>query len=187
MSPPLSKRLRAVSLALWLITNCVASQSISRQQERLMPAILNGTDKLPGNSPFRHCKDSNFSDDLYDLMWVTLIPDPPEMDNRVQVMLNGTMKQDIAAGATINVIANLTDYLPPENDTWNFCTLFTVEGEAETKCPPDKGETLLTFATEVTWLTPEANYTVKADARTKDGTRIVCLEGDFEIVHGGFP
>ncbi|OQN96769.1 hypothetical protein B0A48_17193 [Cryoendolithus antarcticus] len=118
-------------------------------------------------------------------MWVTLIPDPPEMENGVQVMLNGTVKQDIAPGASIRVIANISAEFPPEDDTWNFCTLLDVEGEAETKCPPDKGETLLTFAVQVTWLTPAANWTVKADARTKDGERIVCLDGDFEIVRGG--
>ncbi|KAK6416700.1 Phosphatidylglycerol/phosphatidylinositol transfer protein [Oleoguttula sp. CCFEE 5521] len=167
--------------------NVFSDATSSTEQTALQSPWSSRPGPIPGNSPFHHCKDSDYIDDLYDLMWVTLIPDPPEMDNRVQVMLNGTMKQNIAAGATINVIANLTDYLPPDNDTWKFCTLFTVEGEAETKCPPDKGETLLTFATEVTWLTPEANYTVKADARTKDGERIVCLEGDFEIVHGGFP
>ncbi|OQO06084.1 hypothetical protein B0A48_08672 [Cryoendolithus antarcticus] len=67
-------------------------------------------------------------------------------ENRVQVMLNGTMKQDIAPGASIRVIANISAEFPPEDDTWNFCTWLDVEDEAETQCPPDKGETLLTCA-----------------------------------------
>lgn len=89
---------------------------------------------------------------------------------------------------------------PGNNGTLKFCdAMEEVEQPGRRGCPPKKGFAIISIHTFVPWLTgtvcligsffhfrkksliEQGNITVKFDAKTKEGERIYCLDGDFEL------
>jgi hypothetical protein len=89
---------------------------------------------------------------------------------------------------------------PGDNGTMAFCdAMEEIEQPGRRGCPPKKGFAIISIHTFVPWfvgtvrqtdsafplckkgLTDQGNITVKFDAKTKEGERIYCLDGDFEL------
>lgn len=101
-------------------------------------------------------------------------------------MMNGTIKEDISPNATMIGTVHATPMFTPETEKFNMCDIFTSEGEAEGKCPPDKGETLLTAVQIFTWLWPDGtNASVRIDLSDVAGRRLTCLQGVVALQQTG--
>ncbi|MCJ1377080.1 hypothetical protein MMC17_000170 [Xylographa soralifera] len=48
-------------------------------------------------------------------------------------------------------------------------------------CPPEKGFALISISAFLPWYLGAGNYSVRFDAKTKEGKRIYCLEADFYL------
>lgn len=72
---------------------------------------------------------------------------------------------------------------PPTEGTFEFCDVVdSVEQNDGSRCPPVRGDVLITAVTYVPWLVPKGSLTVHIDAQTANKTRIACLNAVLEVL-----
>ncbi|KAH8688823.1 hypothetical protein BGW36DRAFT_392228 [Talaromyces proteolyticus] len=178
-------RFLAVNTLAWLAWLQSPSQhSTSTATTLSIPGVI------PGGSNLKFCSESRDTD-LFQIEQLIVNPTPPLVEENLDIYIYGTFLSDISDDPLWNYYArdlrdNSTNN-PGLSGTLPFCDIMESieqpDPNREKECPPEKGFGLISLHYYVPWFVGEANLTVKFDAMTKEGERIYCLDGEFELLY----
>ncbi|KAK4497426.1 hypothetical protein PRZ48_011877 [Zasmidium cellare] len=184
-----------ILLAVALILAVPSSQAqpsgqkpLSSIQEDFRAELEDAQKSIPGNSTFKQCS-LDFTNDILDINWVTLIPKKAHIGHGIQLMVNGTLTEDVSKNATIRVhLAKKGSRFNPLEIKWKFCDpLEEVMQEDGPRCPPKKGGVEITGHAFVWWVSAGDVIETTIEALTPTNTTIACLYGEVDVVRQGEP
>ncbi|CAL3969948.1 unnamed protein product [Diplocarpon coronariae] len=132
--------------------------------------------EVPGDNPLNFCQ-ADHSSDILTLEKINLSPNPPKAGRTLSIEAKGTLLKDVEDGAKIilQVKYGLIKLVNTEAD------LCKQVGNVDLECPIKKGPIKLTKDVELPNEIPNGRYTVFADAYTKDGEHITCLQASVQF------
>ncbi|KAK0101066.1 Phosphatidylglycerol/phosphatidylinositol transfer protein [Cadophora gregata] len=176
--------LRAGKCVAWM-TATVFSTSSHLMTKSVIVASIPGI--IPGESNLKFCHESRPTD-LFAVERISVHPTPPLLDEYIDIYLYGTFLQNINKNATWKwYIRDIYQDGEGASGVHQFCDAMEWVEQPDKnhhpRCPPEKGFPMLSVHTWVPWFVGEGNYTVKFDAKTKEGERIYCFDGEFELAY----
>ncbi|KAF2111090.1 ML domain-containing protein [Lophiotrema nucula] len=160
-----------MKLATVLIPAAFAASVVAEPVPGWIPSqvTISEDHKVPGDNPLYFCADPK--DYIVEIDKVDLSPNPPEAGKKLKITAKGTVSETIEEGSKIHlqVKYGLITLINQEAD------LCETIGKADLECPLDKGDMELTKEVDLPKEIPPGTYTVLADAYTKDGDKITCL------------
>jgi len=126
---------------------------------------------VPGDNPLTYCK-ANHDDDILVLEKVDLTPNPPLKGSTLTIEASGELLEDVEKGAYV-ILQVKYGLIRLVNTQADLCEQVS---NVDLECPIEKGKTTITKDVELPKEIPPGKYSVFADAYTKDGKHIVCLE-----------
>ncbi|KAL3470649.1 ML domain-containing protein [Aspergillus californicus] len=131
--------------------------------------ITNGG-SVAGKNPLEYC--SNPSEDILDIKWVDLDPNPPKPGQTLKITAEGILHERVEKGAYVllEVKYGLITLVRQRPD---LCDQIV---NVDLECPLEAGAMSLTKEVQLPAQIPPGKYTVHADVFTKDDKRITCLD-----------
>ena len=133
---------------------------------------------IPGGSPIDTCQTPAPETDLIEISSLEISPNPPQKGQNLTIIASGIVKEDIAAGARVQVVVKygLIKLLATELD------LCEQTEKVDLSCPIQAGELTLQREVELPALIPPGRYTVNAQVITEDGRPAICLVAKVQYV-----
>ena len=150
--------------ALWVLSSLVAAAPGVSATHDLQTFI-------PGESPIDYCTSPPPETDLIVIDKLVISPNPPERGQNLTILASGSVKEDIKAGAYVQVEVK-----------YGFITLIKTKldlceqtEKVDLSCPIEEGTITLERTVELPREIPPGKYTVKAAVFTDDDRPITCL------------
>ncbi|KAI9732661.1 MAG: Phosphatidylglycerol/phosphatidylinositol transfer protein [Cirrosporium novae-zelandiae] len=161
-------KLSATILPL-LLANLVAARSLSLFGSESVIKDEDSELAVPGNNPLLYCQKS--TDDILEIDYVDLNPNPPAAGKSLIITASGTLSQDVEDGAYVNLSVKY-GLIRLINQKFMLCD---EAKNIDLKCPIKKGPMEIVKEVELPKEIPPGKYTVLADVYTKDDKKITCL------------
>ncbi|EGX92805.1 phosphatidylglycerol / phosphatidylinositol transfer protein [Cordyceps militaris CM01] len=150
----------------------------------LVPAtalsILDGGNKIPGDSPLELC-DGDHSDDQITIKKVDLDPNPPKAGQELLIKASGTVKETIRKGAYVKVTVKY-GLIRLMSMTADLCEQI---GNVNMTCPVEAGDQTIEKIVKLPAEIPPGKYNVVADVYNADDEQITCLTAAVTFTIGG--
>ncbi|KAL2916714.1 Phosphatidylglycerol/phosphatidylinositol transfer protein [Polyrhizophydium stewartii] len=115
--------------------------------------------------------------DVLTLHRFELSPDPPVRGSPLEVLLNGTLSEDVVEGAVAQVTVKL-GFIQIIDRPYDLCEQATA---VDLECPIAKGPVLVKKAFDIPRELPPGRYRVNVDVRNADDKHVGCLSADFRM------
>ncbi|KAI9054672.1 hypothetical protein LZ554_001824 [Drepanopeziza brunnea f. sp. 'monogermtubi'] len=138
--------------------------------------VLGDGGPVPGDNPLTFCK-ADHSTDILTLQKVNLSPNPPKAGQTLTIEAVGTLLEDIEQDAKV-ILQVKYGLIRLVNTEADLCKQVS---NVDMECPIKKGPITITKDVELPKEIPPGKYSVFADAYTKDGKHITCLEATVQF------
>ncbi|KAJ3087286.1 Phosphatidylglycerol/phosphatidylinositol transfer protein [Quaeritorhiza haematococci] len=115
--------------------------------------------------------------DIFQLKSLVISPDPPKRGQSLDIMINGTLSEDIVPGAYAEVKVKL-GLVKLFDGRIDFCEEIKQVGE---ECPIPKGPLGIAKTVDIPSELPPGRYMVHVTAHNADELPIACLDAVFRL------
>jgi len=134
---------------------------------------------IPGDSPLDHCRPAH-DNDILDLKYVKLTPNPPVPGQNLTIEAVGTFKEDVEEGAYVNLQVKY-GLIRLVNTQADLCEQVQ---NVDMSCPLKEGETRVRKDVAIPAQVPPGKYGVVADVFNSKDEPIICLTAQIEFPRG---
>lgn len=126
---------------------------------------------IPGDSPIDTCTSPAPDTDLIVIQNLEISPNPPERGQNLTISATGLVKEDITAGAYVEVEVKY-GLIRLLRQTLDLCEQTE---KVDLACPIKEGQITLERVVELPKQIPPGRYTVNAKVFTEDDREVTCL------------